>query len=241
MYDNNVINNFYETNEKNLQKLEEEKAALVHASYDLSKRYEAETDPEAKKRIDAEWAAMETRVALHDIVIAATSDILQQVNQMREPERTRAQQEPTPVNMERMKHSKSLDNLMGRIQTAADAREKFKAASVHGDRKEVKKAKKEEKRAQRKISMVRNPEMLRERDRLAQELVRMSQVYHTANSEEYQVRLEQLKELDRLIFGRRAKKIYKDFKKPVNMLGGTYLELPKQFLEMKLEGLGNTR
>lgn len=77
--------------------------------------------------------------------------------------------------------------------------------------------------------------LLHQRDRLAAEMNQMKSLYGTANNEEYQIRLEQLKELDRKILGSKAKKVYCDLSKPIALIGGDYIELPKAYLDMHLQ------
>ena len=60
-------------------------------------------------------------------------------------------------------------------------------------------------------------------------------MYGTANNEEYQMRVAQLKELDKKIFGLKAHRIYKAFNKTIDLVGGTYIELPKKYLDMRLK------
>lgn len=78
-------------------------------------------------------------------------------------------------------------------------------------------------------------DLLRQRDRLATELNQMRSLYGTANNEEYQMRIDQLKELDKQILGHKAKRIYRDLSKPIALIGGDYVELPKKYLDMRLQ------
>ncbi len=79
-----------------------------------------------------------------------------------------------------------------------------------------------------------NPDLLRQRDRLANELNQMRAMYGTVQNEEYQIRVEQLKELDKQIFGHKANRIYRDLNKPIALIGGSSIELPKAFLDMRI-------
>ena len=99
---------------------------------------------------------------------------------------------------------------------------------------EVKKERKEERKAGIKRNV--DPELLRQRDRLAMEIEQMKRLYGTANSEEYQARVEQLAELDKKIFGRKAARAYRDFNKPIALVGASQaVELPKNYVAMRLQ------
>ena len=99
---------------------------------------------------------------------------------------------------------------------------------------EVKKERKEERKAGIKRNV--DPELLRQRDRLAMEIEQMKRLYGTANSEEYQARVEQLAELDKKIFGRKAARAYRDFTKPIALVGASQaVELPKNYVAMRLQ------
>lgn len=99
---------------------------------------------------------------------------------------------------------------------------------------EVKKGRKEERKAGLKRNV--DPELLRQRDRLAMEIEQMKRLYGTANSEEYQARVEQLAELDKKIFGRKAARAYRDFNKPIALVGASQaVELPKNYVAMRLQ------
>ena len=143
-------------------------------------------------------------------------------------------------NLNRMKESKNANDIINRVNNAINAHKNLINLSVNGNAKEKRKALKEEKKAQKKVNIIRNPELLKERDQLAKELGEIMQRYGTANNEEYQMRLKQLKDIDKMIFGHKAKKIYKDFKKPIRMIGGSYVELPKEFIDMRLSDLNKT-
>ncbi len=85
------------------------------------------------------------------------------------------------------------------------------------------------------VRQERRQYLLHQRDRLAAELNQMRALYGTANNEEYQVRIEQLKELDKKIFGHKATRIYRDLSKPIALIGGDYVEIPKKYLDMRVE------
>ena len=150
------------------------------------------------------------------------------------------QEENNVTNLNRMKDSKNANDIINHVNSAINAHNSLVNLSVNGSAKEIKEALKEEKKAQKKVNIVRNPKILKERDQLAKELSEIMQRYGTANNEEYQMRLKQLKDIDKIIFGHKAKKIYKDFKKPVRMIGGSYVELPKEFTDMRLSSLAKT-
>lgn len=102
---------------------------------------------------------------------------------------------------------------------------------------QIRNEKKIEKKETKKAGVKQNidSKLLHQRDRLAAEMNQMKSLYGTANNEEYQIRLEQLKELDRKILGRKAKRVYRDLSKPIALIGGDYIELPKAYLDMHLQ------
>lgn len=192
---------------------------------------------------------------------AAKPEIKPQVKPQAKPEvksaRQMANEATYGVNPQRMANSKAATKITARVnehipkaraashgQNVLD-REMKNINATMGTRNEEYKARVEQKKQQekvekkeaRKAGLKRNvdPELLRQRDKLAFEIEQMKRMYGTANNEEYQARISQLKDLDKKIFGRKASRVYKDLSKPIALVGGDFIELPKDYVSMRVQ------
>ena len=170
-----------------------------------------------------------------------------------------AEVKPTPVygvQPQRMKISQTAEKLVARVnehipkakeanhnQNVLEAEMKKIDSSMgtHNDEYQKRAAQKQDEakiqqKETRKSGIKRNvsPELLRQRDKLAAEINQMKTLYGTANNEEYQMRVSQLRDLDKKIFGHKATRIYRDLNKPIQLIGGDFVELPKDFVNMRI-------
>ncbi len=218
-------------------KLEQTKAGFEQRMSDLETRL-AQLKTATSKAItslesDLKKAEMSTGVNSEDYRLVSAQleeERKKQAKAQRKEERT-INAEMRAARKEEKKEERTISSQI-RAQDKAEKKE-TRRAGIKSDIRHADEAK----RAGEELTerQAKRQDLLRQRDRLATELNQMRSLYGTANNEEYQMRIDQLKELDKQILGHKAKRIYRDLSKPIALIGGDYVELPKKYLDMRLQ------
>ena len=186
---------------------------------------------EAKPRQEAP-VKQETPITPKDIAQRSTNSLAASVKKAQELKKE-IEQVPSSIKKEMSLTSNKED--LAKLQVQLDEETKVEQGSYTYDLNSKLKKLKEKIGIKKDI----NPDLLTQRNRLADEINQMKTMYGTVQNEEYQMRVEQLKKLDKKIFNhifnRKANRIYRDLSKPIALIGGTAIELPKAFLDMRLE------
>ena len=104
-------------------------------------------------------------------------------------------------------------------------------------KKQEAKIARQERREKRKLGIKPdNEDLITERKKIAEDIIANNERYHTANNPETQTLVSQLEEVDRKLLGHKAKRVHKEFSKPMFLNAGRtgylgYTVVPKEYLE----------